>query len=85
MSVGIDINAKDESGDTPLSKLCQLYRDYGHEIKKRVLILIEFDASLEAKDNNGIDVKMLLKDNDLFTENDVYNSWQPNKRRRVYE
>ena len=83
MLVGIDINSKDESGDTPLLKLYQIYKDYGHEIKERLGILIEFNASLEAKDNNGIDVMKFLKDNDLFTPDEIRESWRPKKKQRV--
>jgi len=49
-------------------KLCQIYRDHGYEIKRLLRILIiEFNASLEANDNGGIDVRQFLKDNNLFT------------------
>ena len=83
MLVGIDINSKDDSGDTPLLNLCQLYRDHGHEITKRLNILIKFNTSLEEEDNNGTDVMTFLKDNDLFTGDDVQ-YWRPKKRQRWY-
>jgi len=65
-------------------KLCQLHRDYDYEIKILLRILIiEFGASLEREDNNGIDVRKFLHDNDLFTEDDVYVLSRPKKRQRV--
>jgi len=81
-SLGININSRDESGDTPVLKLCQLYSGYGHEIKQRLGILIEFGASLEAKDNNDIDVLKFLKDNGLSGYS-IHEYWRPKKKLRV--
>ena len=61
-----------------------MYQDYGFKNKGLLRILIiEFNASLEAEDNNGIDIRKFLNDNDLFTEDDVYELSPPKKRQRV--
>ena len=63
MPLEIDINSTDIHGDTLLLKLCQVHRDFGHKIKQWLTILIKYEASFKAKDNNGIDVMSFLKDN----------------------
>ena len=63
-------------------KLCQLYKDHGCYIKSLLRVLItEFDVSLEAKDNNEINVRKFLNDNDLFTDDDAYELLRRKKRR----
>ena len=83
--LGVDINTKDDCGDTPLLKLYQIYKNCGQEITKRLRILIEFNASLEVKDNNGIEVMILLNENVLLTINGDHNLLRPTKRQRILE
>ncbi len=82
-TLGIDINSKDSSGDTPLLKLCRVYQVCKHEIHKRFAILIEYEASLKAKNNDGIDAMQFLIDNNLLFEADLEEYRRPNKKRRV--
>ena len=83
MPLGIDINSKDNYGNTPLLKLFQVYQEYGHEIKKRLTILIECKASLQPEDNKGIDVVGFIKDNDLLFEADLEEHSRLKKRQRI--
>ena len=46
----VDVNMKDDEGRTPLMITCQT------GAKEFVKILLEFEADLQAKDNNGANV-----------------------------
>src|SRR2546423_11363806 len=53
MDLGIDVNAKDNSGNTPLMKVCQLYGKNNLVIGQQIRMLIEFGANIYLGNNAG--------------------------------